>query len=593
MAISSNASLRVARSLKGAIVLVGFALAACSGGSPLPQDSTGRLAGAPSAPFARRSPGNAEFLIVVPRKKKQRRGPAYLSQGTKSLKITVTSSPSGTIVIDATANLTPQSPGCSTTPAGTQCLLSYRVSGGNYIATVNTYDGLSGSGTLLSSAQKVAFSVTRTTTQVNLRLDGIPRSLAVTSGSYAVLGRQSTGFTLYGASAQPLLVTALDADGFAIVGGGAPSFTAIASGTGWSIGSVRSGSSSFPVVPPVSNGSAGSVKFTAHYTDPTVCAQAGAVCTATVAIANHLQRLFVANGDSSTAQMGNVTIYDPPYSGTPLTITSGTSEPQVLLLDPSQNLFVGQCDSHCGHSSPDRVEEYAPPYTAAPSTTITTSVAEMLGMTMDTSKNLFVSYYSLGAIGIYAPPYTGTPSWLSGLSNPTSMVLGPTGTLYAANSSAPSVSEYPLPYMNTPGSISNGVENPNSIVMDAAQNLFVSNNMGDNVTVYAPPYSGAPKVTIPVPSNPGAIALDASGDLFVLSPLGNAVYVYAPPYSRAPVSITTNVYFPLALAVDDVGNLFVANSSNNSVVEFAPPYAGAPTFVRTGVKVPQSLVLSP
>jgi hypothetical protein len=583
--------MRYGRAPGSAALLAVFALSACSGGSVLPAGPASASGGGAQAAPSAHHRAKAQFVILVPRKRKHRRAPAYISPATKSLSLVVTSARTGASILDTTINLTALSPNCKTVPAGTECSFGYSLTNGSYVATVKTYDGLNGGGMLLSAAQKVDFSIAATTTEVDFTLDGIPHALSVASGSYAILGSQSNGFTLYGAPAAALDVSAVDADGYHIVGVGAPTYTAsIKSGTGWSTS--PSGAGVFAIAPPVVNGAQATIQFDATFTDATVCAQTGAVCTTTATIGNHLQRLFVANGDNSVAQLGNVTVYDPPYTGTPLTITSGTSQPQVLLLDASQNLFVGQCDASCTHSTPDRVEEYAPPYSSAPVTTITSGVSEMLGMTMDASKNLFVSYYNTGEIGVYAPPYTGAPTLVTGLVHPSVLLAAPGGNVFSVVSSS-AVGEYAPPFTGAPVTISNGVNNPSGFAMDASGNLFVSNGLVDDVTVFAPPYTGAPAQTIPLPNGPGAIALDASANLYVVTPFGDAVYIYAPPYTGAPTTVSTNIYFPLAVAIDAVGNLFVANSSNGSVAIFAPPYTGTPVMVKNGVKVAQSLALTP
>jgi hypothetical protein len=75
--------------------------------------------------------------------------------------------------------------------------------------------------------------------------------------------------------------------------------------------------------------------------------------------------LFVANYGNNTTEE-----FAPPYTGAPtttITIAHGMNNPYALALDGAGNLFVGNVSGGTGGT----VTEYAPPYTAAPTTTIT------------------------------------------------------------------------------------------------------------------------------------------------------------------------------------------------------------------------------
>jgi hypothetical protein len=582
---------------RSAAAIAIVAVSACSGGgnAPLPGLTAGAFHPPLSAQRARRHRGAARFVIRIPRRPHRR--PAFISPSTASLRLTVAAALGGDPVIDRIVNLTPRSPGCSRVGGSAQCTLSVQLFDGRYVAGVTTFDGLNGGGNVLSTAQRVPFSVTAETSSVGLTLDGIPHGLQVASGSYAVLGSQTGGgFTVYGASAQPLIVTATDADGNAIVGPGSPSSfsAALVAGAGWAVaGSSAAAPNSVYVTPPSSNGPSASIRVEAHYADRTICVQTGASCSVTVTAGNREQRLFVANASGTVAQSGNVTAYDPPYTGAPaLTITSGTSQPQSLMLDRLSNLFVNQCDASCGHAPPDRIEIYAPPYTSAPATTITNGVSLALGLSMDDSRNLFASYIDAGKVGVYAPPYTGVPTVISGLIHPWGMGFDPAGDLFVTSAyGGGTVTQFAPPFTGPPTAIGTAGSNPVSLLFDGAGNLYVAQALSAEVLVYAPPYTGLPVQTISLSVGPSAILMDASGNLFANGAFQNEVEVLSPPYTGAGTIVSAGLSFPLAMVLDAVGNLFVANG--RSVTVYAPPYTGTPATISSGISEPSSLVLSP
>jgi hypothetical protein len=582
-----------------AALLVMVFVAGCSNGtsSSLPVTPAGTSAGPLALGPLGRKRGAARFVVRIPHRKKKRR-PSFISPSTKSLRLLVIPQRGGTPVADRTINLTPQSPGCATVSGETQCSISITLLRGDYLATVDTFDRVDAGGALLSKAQSVAFSVTATTASIGLTLDAVPHGLTVASGSYAILGTQTSGFSIYGGATAALIVNATDADGNTIVGPGSPTYRgAVQTGTGWALQTPPPAApNALGVKPPGQSGAQATINVTASSADPTICQEPGAVCSTSLTITNHTQRIFVANGSNgSPGTSGDVTAYDPPYTSAPsLTITSGTSQPQVVFLDPFANLIVGQCDASCSHTSPDRIEIYAPPYTSSATTTITTGVSEMLDLAMDDADDLAVSYINAGQVAIYVPPYTGAPTVMSGLVNPTQMIFDPSANLIVGSAfGAGSVSLWPSPYVGPPTSIGPSGTNAGSIAMDANHNLFVANGLSDDVTVFAPPYTGSPIQTISA-SQPSRVLLDPiSGNLFVMSGSGNTVEVFAPPYTAQPTTITTGISFPLDMTIDVVGNLFVANSSGRSVTVYAPPYTGAPVTIGSSVFTPQSLALTP
>jgi sugar lactone lactonase YvrE len=571
-------------SCRAAAFVVASLLAGCGGGS-------GGSSGVPSAvaqPAAHAS-GAVRFTIAVPKAtgtaSSARRTPRYVSPATTSMTVNIVTNPGGASVVSQTVSLTTTSNGCSSTLASTLCTLSFSLIPGSYDASISTADAGS---TVLSQGQLVDFTIAQgQTNTVSLTLSGIPTALIIGSSTLAVHGTQSTGFTLYGTALQPLVVEALDADGNVIVGPGSPTFTvASVSGSGFTITNPTTTSpNQVNLTPPGTNGTPEVFSLTAAYGDGT-CSLAGAVCSATFSVKNHVQTLFVANRSND-----NVMEYAPPYTGAPTTISNGVVVPNALAMDTAGDLFVS--------SRGGGVTEYASPYTGTPTTTIASGINTPDALIFDAAGDLFVANsagYTLnaGAVTEYAPPYTGTPTTITtGVEQPGGLALDASGNLFVANGIANTVTEYAPPYTGTPTTMS-GAHDPSALALNAAGNLFAANGFVSAVTEFTPPYTGAGTTIASGVSLPTAVALDGTGNLFVVNEGTSTVTEYAPPYTGSPTVTITDFGGPFAEAFDDAGNLFVLNIGNNTVTEYAPPYTGTPTAtVSSGLTSPIALLLSP
>jgi len=258
--------------------------------------------------------------------------------------------------------------------------------------------------------------------------------------------------------------------------------------------------------------------------------------------------LFVAN------EPGSVSEYAAPYNQAPTAIASGINHPQALALDAHGDLFVAN------GSGSNTVTVYSPPYGGSPSTTISANVNDPVSLALDPSGDLFVVNSAANTVTEYAPPYTSPPTVISkGLNTPSSMALDPHGDLFVANlnSTPNSIVEYAPPFSSQSApvaTITNGVNEQGSISLTATT-LFVPNQGANTVTEYTPPYTSAPTTIVGGQSQPLALAVDAFGNLFVANYGNNTVTEYAAPY--APGSWTTlssGINAPLALALSPATN---------------------------------------
>jgi hypothetical protein len=205
-------------------------LCACSGGSG--------TSVTPAASGSSASTG-ATMTISIPHAPTAsgalRRSPAYISSSTQSVSIDVTppGSQSSAKGFPMTANLTPTSPGCSSTQSATVCAIQLRLNAGSYVASLTTFDGFSGAGSQLSTGQSIAFTVDagRVNNVPTITLGGIPTSVKfVASGGQAVVG--ALVITLPDLATGTLSAYGADADGNLIMGAGAPTLTSVSADNG-------------------------------------------------------------------------------------------------------------------------------------------------------------------------------------------------------------------------------------------------------------------------------------------------------------------------------------------------------------------------
>ncbi|TAM75474.1 hypothetical protein EPN44_08425 [bacterium] len=164
---------------------------------------SGVLPVAPSAAHAPAKSAHATVRILVPRDVRHPRRPAYVSSATSSLSISVNGA---TAII---ALLTPSSPGCVSSAQGLSCTVGVDAPVGLDTFAVAAMDQSSNT---LSRAVVPATITAGQANTIPLTLDGVVAQIVVTL--------PSPGPPEGVATSVPVLVTAKDADGNAIVGPG-------------------------------------------------------------------------------------------------------------------------------------------------------------------------------------------------------------------------------------------------------------------------------------------------------------------------------------------------------------------------------------
>lgn len=510
------------------------------------------------------------FVIRLPHKKHHGRLPKYLSPATKSM--TVSISLRGKTLLSKTIGLTVGSTGCTGTGVSAQCAFEVKLSPAKgYVASFTTYDGLNGSGNVLSLAQNMGFNVVRgQSTVVGLTMDGVPKSVLIFAD-----GRDA------------FYADVLDADRNMILGDGAP--TIRASGAGPTVVTITQPPAAAPntitLVPTSGKAGIETIGLAASYAPGTTngCAEAGAVCSfPDVATATSEQELFLTNyyDVASSSVLG----FSVPFTSAKQlpNITIAMSYPFAPVLDDSDNLFIPQ------YGNPGSLYEYAPPYNTV--TASSSGLANSQGIAIASGGDVFVTGTNLYE---YTPPYTAAPTTFAGLSNSQSIAVDSSDHLYVGSGSTLQVFAPPYTSASTP-EYSVALASASSYpIVTSGNKLYVGE--ANNVQVFNLPITG---------NNPAAaatisdgvyyaydLAFDASGNLYVANfrgggvPYGNgSITVYDAPITNGEAAAATIpiVYFPCGVAFDAAGNLYVSTdeggaANQGSIQEFTPPFTSSST----------------
>jgi hypothetical protein len=468
---------------------------------------------------------------------------------------------------------------CVTTPQGRTCTLPMNLVAGAYLGSIVLYNGFvdaQGAATGSPISEKTSFPIAVALGQPNVTaivLDGVPASITTavltpTSlyvGSKVISGQAVTVYRLLGGgSAGQFTITAKDADGNVLVGGGAPTFSANATG---GFTASTSGNTVTVFAPATNTKQSGTLTFNA--VSP-ACADPTAKCTTSVQIAFDQVLAVVDPG------AGSVYVW-PIGAATPVaTITIGINAPTSVAFASNGTLFVG----NNGNST---VTAYAPPYTSAPQT-ISASVSNPYALAVDAQNDLIVLNAGTGKTTIYPPPYTtAAPVALGVATGPGALALDANQNLWVL-SAANYLARYAPPYAvstldrlirTSTGAPLNGAQ---GLAFDSTGRLYVANTGSNTVLRFDPPYNNqTPDATIP---STGGQAMTQPVSVFV--GLGDVVLAGSQDgldtytSTGAPIALITGpLYKPHGMTMDQDGTVWAATTSGNGVYGVPAPYDGS------------------
>jgi streptogramin lyase len=328
-------------------------------------------------------------IDVPPATSSLKRRPAYLSQGTQSITISVNG---GTPVAQ---NLTPAGGNCSTPSFGATpvCTLITSAPVGTDTFTFVTYDQTNGAGNKLSQNTVMQQIVAGQLNTVSVTLEGIPVTVLIAAlpNQSNVTQQSATTYTITGTTPAYFLVEALDADADVIVGVGTPTLAVTSNSSSLSVTTVASNPNEF-----VLTASAGS-------TTATVSALATGV-----------------DGGTANAAAGFTLQLTGPGSSIEFPLTA-PSNPWGITAGPDGNLwFAEEIGNKVGKIT-----------TSGTVTTYPLSTGSSpLGITTGPDGNLWVA--ENGSSNIAKVTTSGTVTEYAVLNRPSAVTAGPDGNIWFA-----------------------------------------------------------------------------------------------------------------------------------------------------------------
>jgi streptogramin lyase len=547
-----------------------------------------------------------QFSITVPAPSAIARRPNYVSSATKSATISVTPGAAATSV-----NCTTVCSGSISAPVGTDTF------------TVNLYDGLNGSGNLLSTGTAPQTIVSGQANTVTLTFNGVVAGLAINFNSNPVIINSV-------ASTMGLTVVALDADGKTIVG---PGNYSDANGNLLTVTIRDSDASGATQVTPTTFTAPGGNSISLVYNGmplnsaPTITASGTGPGMPAAQFTPQLYPGPVLVTGIFTVNVGQtqtLTVSEVGYSGTFAFTTAPFGEPsscgQVINGSlaaiagissngtPGSFTLSGINAGSCGYvvtggngpNGPDAanlsVTVVGTPGPPTPTPTFTPSIAEFptsssssapYDITVGSDGNLWFTELNVGKIGRITTAGVVTEfSTSASNSDPQYITSGPDGNLWFTENSAiaritptGTITEFPTPTNNS---------SPFIIVTGADGNLWFTelnaNKIGrittsGTITEFATPLGGSAPFGITAGSDGNLWFTELNGGIGRITTSG-AITEFATPSGGKPYLITSgpdgNLWF-----TENVGKIGRATTSG-TITEFATSTSGTASFITTG-----------
>ena len=561
------------------------ALTACAGGSPSSAAGATLPAVSAAAPRAQAPAPAALLTIVVPRAQPHPKGrPHFVPPSVASASLEVAPDPGCkhcTNAFTADFGLTPQSPNCQQTAAGTKCTISLELASGGYAASLSLYDGPltngSPTGYTVSVNQSIPMTIAKgKANAIGVTLYGVPHSLKLVNADSRSVVRYGSPTTVgvVGTNAHTyLLAYALDVDGDFILGPGAPAFDVTPGG-----GFTTSVTGNSILLTSPAAFTQGASQFDVLLKSP-ACSDTAAAprCSYQWKVAFDPLVAIVTNANSIAVEAAG--------TGTELAVVHVTAPISDLAFDAHGNLFVA---SQTGKN----VEEFAAPigFYANPTRTIAGGIAPSR-IAFDRNGNLFIADASTGSAKILAPPYTGTAQAFGPVGIALGFALDAGNNMWVAYASD-AVEHFQPPYVGTSPTVSviNRVSDPVSIAVASNGNLEVANASSQEADAYSAPFSNAAG-TLAGFQNISQVAASASTGVAICQAHGVGIY---DPTSMAlaavpPAAIGTT---PCHAAFDVNDELWLTDPSDGIVYGLDYPWQSV-TEKSTGWTQPGALAVYP
>jgi hypothetical protein len=550
--------------------LLSLAFAACGSGG-----ATSSAVPAPISAPVTNGATTTSLVIHVPNQSatatNTARQPQYISASTQSIGVAIAPQAGCTGCSQAqtqSANLTPASPNCATSPSGLACTIALNLNPGTYTIGVTTYTGPLAAavptGAVLSTDSGLPMTITGgQANTIGVALNGIPAGLKFTINTpdptRAVVG--STLFAGPSGAIFAMTASAIDAGGNLITGMGTTTISAVhtpgSPAAGITASAIPSSNLLGITTPATANLNVDVANVTMHGGN---CALTGAVCTSALNL-RFTQNIAVidsagvdiftpwgahiatvSNGVNQPSgvgfdQSGNLvvankgtntlTVYSAPYGAPPFATVAGIVNPTQLVASRSGGIFIGSATS---------IYQVQSPYTAITATL--TGFTGISGLATDLSNDLYVSDGAAGKTFLFRPPYvplgvglvysTSLPSSLVGVtSQGTTFVGNVTGTVGELNDIG----------VILPATVQTSGTNETQLLIDGNANLAILDAQAHGFDYAAAPAYTPTFVPLPAPALGSFGVFDVFGNLYVEGG-GTSIYTFLAPSMQAGPVLT-------------------------------------------------------
>jgi hypothetical protein len=249
--------------------------------------------------------------------------------------------------------------------------------------------------------------------------------------------------------------------------------------------------------------------------------------------------------------------------------------------------FVSGCTGASQTGAPFAPGSASQPMRSVPS--VRTDSPKYLG-----ARELYVVDTNSGSIKILKnKSYAELGQITSGIFNPTSVFLDKHGNLYVANSTLPSVTEYP-PNSTTPSfTYSDHLMEALVVTADSHDNVFVVDDVSKEVWQY---FQGSNTVAAECSpsgtSQMSGIAVDSKNDVFVSFDDGELIEYPGGLSGCNETVLGASPSAAFGMTVDKQGDLVVCDLAAGAVDVIAPPYSSVTRTFGSGLVEPVNVTLN-
>ena len=224
-------------------------------------------------------------------------------------------------------------------------------------------------------------------------------------------------------------------------------------------------------------------------------------------------------------------------------------------------------------------------------TLLTTGLSNPIGITVDSSGNVYVIDQNHDAIKEIAADSHSVTTLLSGLGSPGGLAIDSIGNLYFSNATTDSIEKISATTHATTSVLNTGNTDAFSIALDSSGDIYLADHTANKILEYA---AGNLAVTTILSSgikSLAGIAVDAAGDVFFADSGSNTIKEMSAGSHTATSILAKGLNKPQGIALDSFGNLYITDTGNNAVKEIAAGSHLVTTLDTAGLNAPKGIAI--